>query len=134
MIFGIGVDLCDRRRITQAIERHGERFEQRLCNYAELARINGARDRAMSLSKAFAAKEAVAKAMGTGIRGFAFKDIEIARDALGKPIVILHPAALATLRARIGGDCAFRIHLSLSDEGDTAIAYAILETHDKDFT
>ena len=75
----------------------------------------------------FAAKEAVAKALGTGFRGFDFKDIEIDRTTLGKPIVILK--GKAKLIAKKEGQ--YNIHLSISHGEDSAVAYAILEVEKK---
>jgi holo-[acyl-carrier protein] synthase len=81
----------------------------------------------LSFAKRFAAKEAVAKALGTGVRGFLFVDIEVTSDALGKPHVILHGGAAQRLRAITPEGRTAHIHLSLSDEDPYASAYAVIE-------
>ena len=75
----------------------------------------------------FAAKEAVSKALGTGIRGFSFKDIEILRNELGKPEVILHSGANLIGNKLVGNNNSLRVHLSISHNNSSAIAYSVLE-------
>ena len=75
----------------------------------------------------FAAKEAVSKALGTGMRGFSFKDIEILRNELGKPEVILHSGANLIGNKLVGNNNSLRIHLSISHNNSNAIAYSVLE-------
>jgi holo-[acyl-carrier protein] synthase len=124
-IRGVGTDLVTIARIAQVLERHGERFQRRILHPGELARQRDS-DAAMlarSLAKSFAAKEAVAKALGTGFRnGVSWVDIEIDRDELGKPIVRLHGAALARAKSLGGG----QLWLSLSDEQEQVLAFAVL--------
>ncbi len=81
----------------------------------------------MSFAKRFAAKEAVAKALGTGVRGFLFVDIEVISGHLGKPHVVLHGGAAERLRDILPVGHAAHIHLSLSDEAPYASAYAVIE-------
>lgn len=128
MIIGIGVDLCDARRIKASQDRFGDRFLNRIYTADEQTHAMKAARPDLSLAKRFAAKEAVAKAFGTGVRGFFYTDIETVTDALGKPHVILHGGAAETLRARVPEGEAVHVHLSLSDEDPYAAAYAIIET------
>ncbi|MFA6941393.1 MAG: holo-ACP synthase, partial [Clostridiaceae bacterium] len=83
MIKGIGTDIIEIKRIEKAIEN--ESFIYKVFNENELKDINGNNLKANSLAGKFSAKEAVSKALGTGIRGFSFKDIEILKDNPGKP-------------------------------------------------
>lgn len=127
MIIGIGTDLCDARRINASHDRFGARFLDRIYTADEQAHALGAALPHLSLAKRFAAKEAVAKAMGTGVRGFQFVDIEVVSGLLGKPHIILHGAAAETLRRVVPDDKTGFIHLSMSDEDPYATAYAVIE-------
>ena len=124
MIIGIGTDIVEVERIKDMIDRLGDRLPQRLLSDAELKRYAEAPQKGSWLAKRFAAKEAAAKALGTGIaEGVSWKHIEVSNDALGAPKLILHEVALQ--RARSMGADTF--HLSLSDERAFAVAYVILE-------
>jgi holo-[acyl-carrier protein] synthase len=127
MIIGIGVDLCDARRIERSIDRFGSSFLNRIYTENEQAHANAAAKPALSFAKRFAAKEAVAKALGTGVRGFFFVDIEVVSGPLGKPEVLLHGAAQEVLRGKLHPGQRAHIHLSLSDEVPYATAYAVIE-------
>lgn len=127
MIIGIGVDLCDARRIESSMERFTARFLDRIYTPAEQSHAQAAARPALSFAKRFAAKEAVAKAMGTGVRGFFFTDIEVVSGHLGKPHVILHGGAADVLRGLLPEGKTAHIHLSLSDEDPYATAYAVIE-------
>ncbi|MGA9657778.1 MAG: holo-ACP synthase [Asticcacaulis sp.] len=127
MILGIGIDLCDARRIASSMERFEGRFLDRIFTSAEQSHAQAAARPSLSFAKRFAAKEAVAKAMGTGVRGFLFTDIEVVSDALGKPHVILHGGAVGILRGLLPQGKTAHIHLSLSDEEPFASAYAVIE-------
>ncbi len=127
MIVGIGVDLCDARRIEQSMTRFGAQFLNRIYTENEQAHANAAAKPSLSFAKRFAAKEAVAKALGTGVRGFFFTDIEIISGPLGKPEVLLHGGAQDVLRGRLQAGKRAHIHLSLSDEVPYATAYAVIE-------
>lgn len=127
MIVGIGVDLCDGRRIAQSRERFGKRFLNRIFTPGEQAHALAAAQPDLSLAKRFAAKEAVAKALGTGVRGFLFSDIEVVTGELGKPHVLLHAAAGEALRRLVPDGHTAHIHLSLSDEEPYATAYVVIE-------
>jgi holo-[acyl-carrier protein] synthase len=125
MIISIGVDLCEIDRIREAIRRHGDHFTQRILATDERTEFDSLNQsmRPPFLAKRFAAKEAVAKALGTGIgRGFGFHDITITHDELGKPMVSLNSENQALKDA-----LAYRIHLSISDERTHAVAFCTIE-------
>jgi len=92
----VGVDIVELGRIERLVERHGARFLSRVYTDAELAYCRGDIGR---LAARWAAKEAVSKALGTGWRGIAWRDVEVGREASGKPMVILHGRSRATAEA-----------------------------------
>lgn len=116
MIAGVGVDLVRIERIQAAIARFGERFLNRCFTVGERAACADAPAR---LAARFAAKEAVAKSLGTGLRGMTWREIEVVTDASGKPQVSLHGGAAA--RAQALGVTGWEI--SLSHEGEYAVAF-----------
>jgi len=122
-IVGVGTDLCAVSRIAKAIEK--EHFYQSVYFEGERAYLEKqGRGKAESAAAMFAAKEAVAKALGTGFaKGVGVKMIEVTHDELGAPGVLLHGGAKERLAA-IGG---VRVHLSLTHEGDMAMAFAVIE-------
>lgn len=125
MIYGIGVDIASVARIAQVRGRHGARFEQRVLTTPELDEYRRQSRPDHFLARRFAAKEAFAKAAGTGIgRDLGWHDITIGHDAAGRPLLHLSAAAQALLGAR--GVVAR--HLSLSDEQAHAVAMVVLET------
>ncbi len=126
MIIGVGTDIVEIRRIKDAIDTNNK-FLEKIFTTTELDYLTSRNLRPEYVAGRFAAKEAVAKALGTGFRGFDFKDIEIDRTTLGKPIVILK--GKAKLIAKKEGK--YNIHLSISHGQDSAIAYAILEVEKK---
>jgi holo-[acyl-carrier protein] synthase len=127
MIVGLGSDLCDVRRIAQVLERHGERFVGRIFTAAERAKAEGRANRAETYAKRFAAKEACAKALGTGLRaGVFWRDISVVNLPSGRPTMQLSGGALARLRAITPPGCEARIDVSLTDEGPTAQAIVII--------
>ncbi len=125
MIVGTGIDVCEIGRVRQAVERHGDRFLRRIFTAAELGYCQGKRHSAVeSLAARFAAKEATAKALGTGIAsGLRWQDIEVVRPPDGRPTLVLHGAAAE--RAAAMGVTA--MHLSLSHGQAIAIASVVLE-------
>lgn len=125
MIVGIGVDLCEISRIARTVTRHGERFLQRIFTPAEIAYCLRKRHTAAeSLAARFAAKEACAKALGTGIaNGVGWREIEVTHLPGGRPTLLLHGRAAE--RAAAAGVTA--VHLSLSHGRDLAIASVVLE-------
>jgi holo-[acyl-carrier protein] synthase len=123
MIAGLGIDLAQVERIEAAWHRFGQRFLERCFTPAE-AELCLSRPRpAQALALRFAAKEAFSKAAGLGMRGLAWREIEVVHDARGKPELVLHGRALAWAEAQgIGG-----MFLSLTDEGGYAAAVVVLE-------
>lgn len=125
MIYGIGTDLVNVARLRDGLARFGEHYADRILAPAEQAGYRASRDPARFLAKCFAAKEAFAKAAGTGLRPpLTLRNIAVLRDALGKPHFDCAPVLAAWLDAH--GISAH--HLSLSDEGELVLAYVILET------
>jgi holo-[acyl-carrier protein] synthase len=122
LIFGVGVDIVEIRRIKDALAKHPN-FIDKMFSKNEIAYLKSRSFRPEFVAGRFAAKEAVSKALGTGFSGFEFKDIDIDRTAAGKPIVILK--GKAKLIAQKHGN--YKIHLSISHGVDSAIAYAIME-------
>ncbi len=122
-VVGIGTDLVVIKRMDEVLARHGERFTERVLHENERQRFRESQHPARYLAKRFAAKEAIAKALGTGIaEGVNLNDIEIANDERGKPYVRLHGGAAARMQAMGANHC----HLSISDERDHALAFAVL--------
>ncbi len=128
MIVGIGSDLSDIRRIEQTLERHGERFTNRIFTELERTRSERKADRAASYAKRFAAKEACAKALGTGMRrGVFWRDMGVINLRSGQPTMALTNGALARLNEIIPAGMKPAIHLSLTDDHPYAQAFVIIE-------
>ncbi|MCC5437505.1 holo-ACP synthase [Clostridium botulinum] len=123
MIYGIGTDITEIRRIEKAITRN-KNFINKLFTKNEMDLWEKKNFKLEFIAGRFAAKEAISKALGTGIRDFNFQDIEIINNELGKPKVILKPKAEDIIR-KISQ--SHKIHLSISHEKEYAIAYALLE-------
>ncbi len=122
MILGIGTDLVLVSRIEAVLGRQGERFARRILTAAELERFRQHSQPARYLAKRFAAKEAILKALGTGLaKGLSWHDLQIDNDAAGAPHVLVTGAALDLMQTRGGG----RMLLSLSDEREQALAFVI---------
>ncbi|HEU5316753.1 MAG TPA: holo-ACP synthase [Chloroflexota bacterium] len=119
MPLSVGTDIVEIPRVAAVIERWGEKFLERVYTPAELRYC---RRRVAELAVRFAGKEAIAKALGTGIRGLAWRDMEILPDPLGKPLVRLHDRALA--RAGALGLTVFEVSLSHSREYAVAVVVA----------
>ncbi len=128
MIIGLGSDICDIRRIEQTLARHGERFTHRVFSETERARAEKrAGQAASSYAKRFAAKEACAKALGTGFRdGVFLSDLRVMNLPSGQPALSLHGAALARLKAITPAGHEARVLLSLTDEYPYAYAQVII--------
>ena len=127
MIIGLGSDIVDIRRIAKAIERHGERFLDRVFTATERAKAERRANAAETYAKRFAAKEACAKALGTGLRrGVFWRDMGVVNLAGGRPTVKLTGGALLRLQAITPPGCEARIDLTLTDEGPTAQAIVII--------
>lgn len=124
MIYGIGVDLLEIARMAQAVQRSGSRLLERLYTEAEQAYCRQHQPPYACYAARFAAKEAFLKALGTGLRKtMRWRDIEVCRDALGKPSLRLY-GALHERCATLGVQ---HIHLSLSHSTTCAMAQVILE-------
>ncbi|EHK2388481.1 holo-ACP synthase [Clostridium perfringens] len=126
MIIGIGVDIIEIERVRQAIQNN-KNFLSKLFTEREIDYFISRSMNSEVIAGNFAAKEAVSKALGTGIRGFSFKDIEILRNELGKPEVILHNGANLIGNKLVGNNNSLRVHLSISHNNSSAIAYSVLE-------
>lgn len=123
MILGIGNDLVREARIARVYARFGERFSHKLLMPEEQAALARAARPANRLAKAFAAKEAFAKAWGTGFRGLSHQDCGVARNALGQPQMIFSAAQQARLAER----GVQRVHLALTDQDDWVLATVVIE-------
>lgn len=128
MILGIGSDLSDIRRIENSLERFGERFTMRCFTEIERTRSERKPDRASSYAKRFAAKEACAKALGTGIRrGVFWRDMGVVNMRSGQPTMALTGGALARLQEMTPAGHDVVIHLSLTDDHPYAQAFVVIE-------
>jgi holo-[acyl-carrier protein] synthase len=128
VIIGIGSDLSDIRRIEASLERFGERFTHRCFTDIERARSERKPDRAASYAKRFAAKEACAKALGTGMRrGVFWRDMGVVNTRSGQPTMALTGGAAARLAEIIPAGLTPVIHLSLTDDHPYAQAFVIIE-------
>ena len=128
MILGIGSDLSDIRRIEKTLERHGERFTHRIFTDVERARSERKADRAASYAKRFAAKEACAKALGTGMRrGVFWRDMGVVNMRSGQPTMALTNGAAARLAEIMPAGHTAVIHLTLTDDHPYAQAFVIIE-------
>ena len=127
MIIGIGSDLCDIRRIEQTLTRFGERFTGRIYTELERARSERKADRAASYAKRFAAKEACAKALGTGFRhGVFWRDMGVVNLPSGRPTLQLTGGAARALQLLTPEGHDVRIDLSITDDFPTAQAIVII--------
>ncbi|MBS0003372.1 MAG: holo-ACP synthase [Thioalkalivibrio sp.] len=123
MILGVGVDLVRVARMRPLLERHGQRLLERLLHPDERSELPAARPEGF-VARRFAAKEALAKALGCGVgRDMALHEVCVTHDPAGRPGIALSGAAARTA-ARLG---VSRIHLSISDEHDYAQAFVVLE-------
>jgi holo-[acyl-carrier protein] synthase len=128
MIVGIGSDLIDIRRIEKTIERHGERFINRVFTEIEQEKSDRRKLRAASYAKRFAAKEACAKALGTGLaRGVFWRDMGVVNLPGGKPTMRLTNGALQRLIALTPQGHKPVIHLTITDDFPLAQAFVIIE-------
>ena len=128
MIVGVGSDICDIRRIERTLERHGQRFVDRCFTETERRRSDGRAGRAASYAKRFAAKEACAKALGTGLkRGVFWRDIGVVNLPSGQPTMRLTGGAAARLQAILPPGTEAVIHVTLTDEHPLAQAFVVIE-------
>ncbi len=132
MIIGLGTDITDINRITKTLERFGNRFIERCFTDAEIEKAESRKKAGTHIetyAKRFAAKEACAKALGTGFSsGVTMKNIGVVNDALGKPEIILTGGARKRLETLTPQGQSARILLSLSDEPPIVKAQVIIES------
>lgn len=123
MIFGIGTDLVRIERVRESLQRHGQRFADRVLAASEREAYATARDPARMLAKRFAAKEAFGKALGTGVAVPAtLHAVAVGHDPLGKPVFRYSEALSEYMSTH-----ALTAHLSLTDEADYVVAFAVIE-------
>jgi holo-[acyl-carrier protein] synthase len=129
MIYGIGTDVCDVRRIRASLQRHGDRFARRILSDGELAiwKRRSARwpERGLRyLATRFSAKEAFSKAAGLGMRmPMTWRLCEIANLASGKPVIVLHGGLKDWFETR-----GLTAHVTVTDESDYAASFVVVET------
>lgn len=123
MIYGIGTDLIRVDRIATVVERHPHRFAERLLHPEELRQYAVSKRATNFLAKAWAAKEAFGKALGTGVRGYANPDVGVIRGELGRPQLVYSEA----MQGRLASLGIVAGHVSLSDENGLVIATVVLE-------
>ena len=127
MILGLGNDLIDIRRIEKTLERYGERFITRVFTEIERSKSDGRRLRAASYAKRFAAKEACAKALGTGIRhGVYWRDMGVVNLPSGRPTMRLTGGAAKVLQDLTPDGYEARIDLTITDDFTLASAIVII--------
>lgn len=132
MILGVGSDLVDVRRIEQVIARHGDRFINRIFTPTERAKAERRATRIETYAKRFAAKEACAKALGTGFRrGVFWRDLGVVNLPSGRPTMELTGGALERLQALTPPNHEVRIDLTITDEGPVAQALVIISAEPK---
>jgi holo-[acyl-carrier-protein] synthase len=130
MIYGIGTDICDIRRIRASLEKHGDRFAQKVLSDNEMQtyRARSARwpERGVRyVATRFSAKEAFSKAIGLGMRmPMTWRLCEVAKLPSGQPTLVLHGVLKAWFEAQ-----GLTAHVSVSDESDYATSYVVVETH-----
>jgi holo-[acyl-carrier protein] synthase len=131
MIYGIGTDICDIRRIRASLDRHGDRFAQKILSDAELStwRARSARwpERGVRyLATRFSAKEAFSKAIGLGMRmPMTWRLCEVGKLPSGQPVIVLHGALKTWFDSR-----GLSAHVSVTDETDYAASFVVVETKD----
>ncbi len=131
MIYGIGTDICDVRRIAATAARRGDRFAQRVLGPAELMVFHARRERVEArglrfLATRFSAKEAFSKAIGLGIRWpMTWKACEILNEPSGKPVLHLSGELASWFEAR-----GLVAHVTVTDETDYAASFVVVETRD----
>ena len=131
MIYGVGTDICDVRRIAATLQRRGERFAEKVLGPHEIEVFRQRRAKVESrgisyLATRFSAKEAFSKAIGMGMRmPMTWRDCEIVKAPSGKPQIKLHGELAAWFEAR-----GLRAHVSVTDETDYAASFVVVETTD----
>ena len=129
MIYGIGTDICDIRRIRASLEKHGERFAQKVLTDNELTTWRQRSERwpergVRFVATRFSAKEAFSKAIGLGMRmPMTWRLCEVAKLPSGQPTIVLHGVLKEWFEAK-----GLTAHVSVSDESDYATSYVVVET------
>ena len=123
MILGIGTDIIEIDRISRAID-NTPMFLEKIFTKREIEQLTRSKLRVESVAGNFAVKEAVSKALGTGVRGFNFKDIEVLRDELGKPVVEVSDKIKELIKVN-----NYLFNVSISHNRTCAIAFVVLESH-----
>ena len=129
MIYGIGTDICDIRRIRASLEKHGERFAQKVLSDNEMNTYRARSERwpergVRYVATRFSAKEAFSKAIGLGMRmPMTWRLCEVAKLPSGQPTIVLHGELKAWFEAK-----GLNAHVSVSDESDYATSYVVVET------
>ena len=127
MILGLGSDITDARRIAKVIERHGERFLARIFTDVERAKAERRKNSAETYAKRFAAKEACAKALGTGIRhGVWWRDMGVINLPSGRPTMALTGGARKRLDSLTPKGHRAQIDITITDEGPMAVAFVVI--------
>ena len=130
MILGIGSDITDVRRIAKVLDRHGDRFIDRIFTPIERAKAEKRRNRVETYAKRFAAKEACAKALGTGLRaGVWWRDMGVVNLPSGRPTLELTGGARRRLDAITPAGYEARIDLTITDEGPMAHAFVVISAN-----
>ena len=130
MIYGIGTDICDIRRIRASLEKHGERFAQKVLSDNEMQTYRARSERwpergVRYVATRFSAKEAFSKAIGLGLRmPMTWRLCEVAKLPSGQPTIVLHGVLKEWFEAK-----GLSAHVSVSDESDYATSYVVVETH-----
>ncbi|MEO1029469.1 MAG: holo-ACP synthase [Pseudomonadota bacterium] len=129
MIIGIGNDLCNIERIRKTLDRFGDRFTHRVFTEVERAKADSRRLKAETYAKRFAAKEACAKALGTGVprRGVFWQHMGVVNLPSGKPTVALTGGAAKRLEELLPEGHEARVHLTITDDHPWASAVVIIE-------
>jgi holo-[acyl-carrier protein] synthase len=127
-ILGVGVDIVDNSRIAKSLKN--KLFIKRIFSNAEILIANKIKDKKAYYSKRFAAKEALAKSIGTGFRdGFNFKDISVINDKQGKPLFVINEKIKKIIKKQFK-TTTFNFFLSISDEKKYSVAYVILQKNE----
>ena len=130
MILGLGSDITDVRRVAKVMERHGDRFLMRVFTDTERAKADRRKNRAETYAKRFAAKEACAKALGTGIRsGVWWRDMGVVNMPSGRPTMALTGGARKRLDALTPKGWQAQIDLTITDEGPMAVAFVVISAN-----
>jgi holo-[acyl-carrier protein] synthase len=132
VILGIGSDLTDIRRIEKMLVRFGDRFERRIFTDSEIAKANsraGERLRAATLAKRFAAKEACIKALGSGLSGIRWHEMEVANLPSGQPTLQLSGQSTLCLQRLTPRGHASQVNLSMTDEYPYAQAFVVISAY-----